>query len=97
MQITQLALTAGAAAVHVTVADQNLNPLPPADVTWVLDTSLAGVTFLADATGFNFTAAVGTAAETGNATATYTVNGVTGMLPIVVSVAAVTSLTFLSP
>jgi hypothetical protein len=100
-QITQLDLTAGAAATHVTVvgvdADNNQTPIPPADVTWALDASLSGVSFVADATGFNFSAPEGTAAETGNAVATYTVNGVTGTLPVVVSVAAITSLIFTSP
>lgn len=97
MQITTLNLTAGAAPVHVTVADENQNPLPVADISWMLDASLAGVMFPSDATGFNFSCPASTAAETGNAVATYTVNGVTGTLAVAVTIAAVTGLTFLSP
>jgi hypothetical protein len=97
MLITSLELIAGGAAVHVTVVDENLDPLPPTDVSWTLPD---GVTANPDATGFNFTAATGTAVGTLSDTATYDGPGaagpVTGSLPINV-VAGVTALQFTSP
>ncbi len=67
--VTQIDLTPGGPAVHVTVTDQAGTPLPPGEVTW--DGPPAGVTITADASGFEFVAAAGTPATTDAATATY--------------------------
>ena len=54
MQVTSITLIPGGPSVHITVADQNQQPTPPADDSW---TGMpAGVTATADATGFNFAA-----------------------------------------
>jgi hypothetical protein len=101
MKITALTIQAGAAPVHVVVADQNGNPLMPGNVTWVLDSALSGVVMSSDATGFTFSCPAATPAEgPANATATYTGPGaaggsVSGELPITVTIEAVTGLTFL--
>lgn len=98
--VTSLSIMAGAAPAsgptgnHIVVYDENANALPPTDITWALDASLVGVSTTADATGFFFTAPSATPSESGNAVATFTVNGVTGTLAVTVTVAAVTSLQF---
>jgi hypothetical protein len=100
MQVTNISLQAGAAPVHYVVADQNGNPLLPANVTWVLDQALAGLVMSSDATGFFFSCPAATPAETGNATATYTGPGAAGgsvsqAWPCTVTIEAVTGLTLL--
>ena len=99
-QVTTLSITAGAAQAsgptgnHIVVYDQDQRQLSPSDITWALDASLAGVVTTPDATGFFFTCPDATPAESGNAVATYTINGVTGTLAISVVVSAVTALQF---
>ena len=98
MAVTSISIIVGGPEVHVTVCDQNDNPLPPADITWSgLPT---GVTEAADATGFNFTADGSAVAGSTPATATYAgpnaVGTPTGELTLDVMI-GVTSLTFTSP
>jgi hypothetical protein len=100
MQVTNIPLQAGAAPVHFVIADQNLNPLLPGNITWVLDPALNGVVLSSDATGFFFSCPAATPAETGNATATYTGPGAAGgsvvqAWPCTVTIEAVTGLTLL--
>ena len=52
-QITSLTLVEGGASMHVTVGDQNGNPIPPANIAWAAASEL---TITADATGFNIAA-----------------------------------------
>lgn len=98
MSVTSITMIAGGAAVHVTVDDQNGNPLPPADVAWA--TLPDGITVTPDATGFLFQA--GAAATVGTVSDAATYNGpgaagpVSGTLGLVVD-AGVTGLTFTSP
>lgn len=101
MQITTqnpLQLIAGGPAEHVTVDDQNGNPLPPADIAWTLP---EGVTATADATGFLVQAAASVAPGAQSEPASYSGPGATngpvsGSLAIEV-IAGVTGLTFTSP
>lgn len=100
MQVTNIALQAGAAPVHYVVADQNGNPLLPSNVTWALGPALAGVIISSDATGFFFSCPAATPAETDTATATYTGPGADGGSvaqgwPVTVTIEAVTGLTLL--
>lgn len=99
MAVTSITIIAGATtAVHVTVDDQNGNPLPPADIAWTGQPT--GMTITADATGFLFLADGSVPAGSDAVTATYTGPGaaapVTGVLTVVVT-AGVTGLTFTSP
>ena len=104
--ITALTIVAGASnssgptGNHIIVYGQEGSvtgpALNPASVTWAIDSSLtsAGVVITPDSTGFFFSApASTTSAASGVATATYTVNGVTGTLNISVGV-VVTALVF---
>src|SRR5271163_4727057 len=52
-QITSLTLVEGGAPMHVTVGDQNGNPIPPANIAWAAASEL---TIIADAKGFNIAA-----------------------------------------
>jgi hypothetical protein len=51
--VTSINLFIGGPAVHVTVDDQNGNPLSPAFISWM---PISGVSITADTTGFLFTA-----------------------------------------
>ena len=100
MAVTSINLVEGATTpVHVTVADQDGTALDPAQVTWDLSAA-AGVTQAPDATGFNFSAAAGSAAGTFSARATYSgpraPASVSGDLGVVLEI-TVTALTFESP
>lgn len=92
-----LQLLEGGPAVHVTVTDQNEVALDPAHLSFA---DSPGLTFAADETGFNVTAAAGTPA--GNVTVVATYSGprapaaVTGDLAIALEV-TVTALRFTSP
>lgn len=98
-QVTSITVIAGAAGtVHVTVDDQNGNPLPPADCTWALPT---GITATPDTTGFVFTAAASLQPGTSSGNATYSGPGASGTvvgpeLSIVVE-EGVTGLAYTSP
>ena len=98
MSVTSIEIIAGVGSVHVTVDDQNGDPLPPADIAW---SGLPdGLTATADATGFVFAATSAVATGSVAATATYSGPGapgpVTGVLTVVVD-QGVTGLTFTSP
>lgn len=86
--------TAGADGNHIIVYDQLQRMLHPTNVHWVLGPALVGVEVTADETGFFFTCAEDTGAESDVATATYDVNGVTGTLKVSVEIEPVTSLLF---
>jgi ABC-type nitrate/sulfonate/bicarbonate transport system substrate-binding protein len=90
--VTSLAEQSGGPAIHVTVVDQNCNPLSPSAVSW---SGQGNVSIVADTTGFNFAAPPGTGAVTVTATAK---NGtVTASLQDVVTMPTVTSIGFTSP
>lgn len=101
--INTLTLTAGAAAVHVTV-DYLGSPVSPQSIDWDLDPSLQALSVVPDATGFNFSAPAGMVPTpqpgagivpvTGNAMATDLSNGATANLAVLVTIAV---LTFTSP
>jgi len=90
--VTSLAEQSGGPAVHVTVVDQNCNPLPPSAVSW---SGQGNISVVADTTGFNFTAPPGTGALT--VTATAKDGTVTASLQDVVTMPTVTSIGFTSP
>jgi len=90
--VTSLAEQSGGPAVHVTVVDQNCNPLPPSAVSW---SGQGNIAVVADTTGFNFTAPPGTGAVT--VTATAKDGTVTASLQDVVTMPTVTSIGFTSP
>ena len=94
--ITPLTLIAGSAAKHVTVGDQNGNPIPPANIAWA---AASGLTITADATGFNIAALPRGAATSFSLTATDTAltPNVSGSLTINITLPPITSLTFTSP
>ena len=96
--VTKIALIAGGAPVHVTVADQQGDPLPPANVTWTGEPQ--GLTITPDATGFLFQADAGVPAGAVTAQASYqgplAAMAVTASLTLDVSV-GVTALEFFSP
>jgi hypothetical protein len=89
--VTSETIAAGA-TVEIGVENQDGTAIVPADITWALDPALTGVTVApnADGVGFDFSAAAGTADQTGPATATYTPNGVTGAFTITVTAGAIT-------
>lgn len=97
--VTSLTVTAGMGQTsgpngnHIVVYDQDENPLSPSDITWSAP-QLTEVIITPNATGFFFTAMANAAAQSGTATATYTVNGVTGALSVNVVIAPVTALQF---
>ena len=95
-QITSLSLVAGGASKHVTVGDQNGNPIPPANIAWAAASQL---TITADATGFNVAAVPRGVATSFSLTATDTalIPNVTGSLTINITLPPITSLTFTSP
>jgi hypothetical protein len=94
--VTTVTVAPGATA-EIGVQDQAGVALAPDTITWVIDPSLTGVTVApnADGVGFDFAVAAGTADETGNVTATYTPNGVTGALAFTVAI-SVTGLQFVT-
>lgn len=96
--VTSITLAPGSAKpVEIGVQDQAGNAILPGDITWALDSSLTGVTVVsnADGAGFDFAAAAGTHDEVGKATATFTLNGVTGTLDVTVAV-SVSALQFVT-
>jgi hypothetical protein len=95
-QITLLTLVEGGAPVHVTVGDQNGNPIPPANIEWAAASEL---TITADATGFNIAAIPRSSPTSFTLTATDTAQtpNVAGALTIDVTLPPITSLTFTSP
>jgi hypothetical protein len=95
-QITSLTLVAGAASKHLTVGDQNGNPIPPANIAWAAASQL---TITADATGFNVAAVPRGTATSFSLTATDTAQtpNVSGSLTINITLPTITSLTFTSP
>ena len=95
-QITSLTLVEGGASMHVTVGDQNGNPIPPANIAWAAASEL---TITADTTGFNIAAVPRGAATSFSLTATDTVQtpNVSGSLTINITLPPITSLTFTSP
>lgn len=88
-------------SAHVTVADQNGNPVPPANITWDIPNTTPGTGIIPDATGFNFEISVNAPVGTLQTRATY--NGPSSPSPIVgselsiVISEAITSLEYLSP
>ena len=95
-QITSLTLVEGGTSMHVTVGDQNGNPLPPANIAWAAASEL---TITADTTGFNIAAVPRGAATSFSLTATDTAQtpNVSGSLTINITLPPITSLTFTSP
>lgn len=96
--VTSITLAPGSAKpVEIGVQDQAGNAIMPGDITWALDAALSGVTVVSnpDGVGFDFAAAAGTADEAGKATATFTLNGVTGVLNVAVMV-SVSALQFVT-
>jgi hypothetical protein len=95
-QITSLTLVEGGASMHVTVGDQNGNPIPPANIAWAAASEL---TITADATGFIIAAIPRSTATSFTLTATDTAQtpNVTGSLTINITLPPITSLTFTSP
>jgi hypothetical protein len=95
-QITSLNLVEGGASMHVTVGDQNGNPIPPANIAWAAASEL---TITADTTGFNVAALPRGAATSFSLTATDTAQtpNVSGSLTINITLPPITSLTFTSP
>jgi hypothetical protein len=95
-QITSLTLVEGGVPVHVTVGDQNGNPIPPASIEW---TAASELTITADATGFNIAAIPRSTPTSLTLTATDTAQtpSVAGTLTIDVTLPPITSLTFSSP
>jgi hypothetical protein len=95
-QITSLTLIEGGASMHVTVGDQNGNPIPPADIAWAAASEL---TITADATGFNIAAVPRGMATSFSLTATDTAQtpNVSGSLTINITLPPITALTFTSP
>jgi hypothetical protein len=94
--ITSLTLVEGGPSVHVTVADQNGNPIPPAHIEWVAASEL---TITADTTGFNIAAVPRSTPTSFTLTATDTAQtpNATGVLTININLPPITSLTFTSP
>jgi hypothetical protein len=94
--ITSLTLVEGGASVHVTVGDQNGNPIPPGNIEWAAASEL---TITADATGFNIAAVPRSAPTSFTLTATDTAQtpNATGALTININLPPITSLTFTSP
>jgi hypothetical protein len=84
-QIASLTLVEGGASMHVTVGDQNGNPIPPANIVWDAASEL---TTTADPTGFNISLTATDTAQTPN---------VSGSLTINITLPPITSLTFTSP
>ena len=82
--------------MHVTVGDQNGNPIPPANIAWAAASEL---TITADTTGFNIAAVPRGAATSFSLTATDTTQtpNVSGSLTINITLPPITSLTFTSP
>ena len=80
-QITSLTLVEGGTSMHVTVGDQNGNPIPPANIAWAAASEL---TITADATGFNLAAVPRGTATSFSLTATDTAQtpNVSGSLTI---------------
>ena len=95
-QITSLTLIEGGAPMHVTVGDQNGNPIPPANIVWAAASEL---TITADATGFNIAAVPRGAATSLSLTATDTAQtpNVSGSLTVNITLPPITALTFTSP
>jgi hypothetical protein len=95
-QITSLTLVEGGASMHVTVGDQNGNPIPPSNIAWATASEL---TITADATGFNIAAIPRSTATSFGLTATDTAQtpNVSGSLTINITLPLITSLTFTSP
>jgi hypothetical protein len=95
-QITSLTLVEGGVPVHVTVGDQNGNPIPPANIEWATASEL-NVT--ADATGCNIAAVPRSTPTSFTLTATDTAQtpNVAGALTIDVTLPPITSVTFTSP
>ena len=91
---TSITEQSGGASLHVTVVDQLCNPIAPAGVTW---SGQGALSVVADTTGFNFTAPPGTGAVTITATAKHTASGLTAPLQDVVTMPALTALSFTSP
>ena len=94
--ITSITLVEGGPAVHVTVADQNSVPIPPANITWAASSV---VNVVADATGFNFSAVARSTPfsfQLGATDVAQTPN-VSAILSINIVLPAITGLTFLSP
>jgi hypothetical protein len=94
--INSLTLVEGGASVHVTVDDQNGNPIPPANIEWAAASEL---TITADATGFNIAAVPRSTPTSFTLTATDTAQtpNATGALTIDINLPPITSLTFTSP
>jgi hypothetical protein len=95
-QITSLTLVEGGASMHVTVGDQNGNPIPPSNIAWATASELI---ITADATGFNIAAIPRSTATSFSLTATDTAQtpNVSGSLTINITLPLITSLTFTSP
>jgi hypothetical protein len=95
-QITSLTLVEGGVSMHVTVGDQNGNPIPPANIAWATASEL---TITADATGFNIAAIPRSTATSLSLTATDTAQtpNVSGSLTINITLPPITSLTFTAP
>jgi hypothetical protein len=96
--VTSINLFEGAEPVHVTVEDQNGNPLQPANVAWA---PVTGITINPDATGFGFTVDAGIPPGQLTTAATYTgpgaVNPVVGPALTIDVTASVTALEYASP
>jgi hypothetical protein len=94
--INSLTLVEGGTSVHVTVGDQDGNPIPPTDIEWAAASEL---TITADATGFNIAAIPRGSPSSFTLTATDTAQtpNVTGALTININLPSITSLTFTSP
>jgi hypothetical protein len=93
---SSLTLVEGGLPVHVTVGDQNGNPIPPANIEWATASEL---TITADATGFNVAAISRSTPTSLTLTATDTAQtpNATGALTININLPPITSLTFTSP
>jgi hypothetical protein len=104
--VSSINLTVNGPAVHVTVTDQNGNPLSPQWITWETIPLASNVTIDADSTGFNFSVS-DTSATSLQAKASYGGPGVNESLigpNLVINIAApasppatVTSLQYMSP
>ena len=94
--INSLTLVEGGLPVHVTVGDQNGNPIPPANIEWATASEL---TITADATGFMMAAVPRSSPTSFTLTATDTAQtpNVAGVLTVDVTLPPITSLTFTSP